>query len=175
MNRKSLTAALIAAALIGAASLGLASPASASVTYTVAANFQEGVFVAPNNLFSITLPDFITSDQTFTAAQVNMVCGDAFVTCTGATFSTDASPGHDVVEINFLTGTAAESEFYSFVPTAFTQSAVYQQDSGFFSNTATLTMAVPEPSSWALMILGLGGAGLALRQAKRKLGSAVAV
>lgn len=176
MNRKSLTAALGAAALIGAACLGLASPASASVTYNVAANFLTGVNPPANNFFSITLPDFITSDQTFTAAQVNMVCGDAFLVCDSVTFSTTDSPGHDLVEINFnnLFGTQPESEFYSFVPTAFTTFGTYGQDSGFYSNTATLTVGVPEPSSWALMILGVGAIGVALRQAKRKLVATIA-
>jgi hypothetical protein len=176
MSRQSLAGALSAAALVAAACMGLASPASATVTYTVAANFQVGVFAAPNNFFSITLPDFISSDQSFTAAQVNMVCGDAFVACDGVTFSTTDSPGHDVIEINFnnLFGTQPTSEFYSFAPTAFTTLGVYGQDSGFYSNTATLTVGVPEPASWALMILGVGAIGLALRQAKRKPGSAVA-
>jgi PEP-CTERM motif len=34
--------------------------------------------------------------------------------------------------------------------------------------------AVPEPSGWVLMLAGLGGVGLVLRQAKRKLGVAFA-
>ena len=144
------------------------------MTYEVAANFQESVFNPPNNFFSITLPTAITGTQTFTAAQVDMVCGDAFVACDGVTFSTTDSPGQDVIEINYnnLMGTQPESLWYSFVPTAFATPGVYQQDTGFFSNTATLTVGVPEPASWALMILGVGAIGLALRQ--RKTGAALA-
>jgi PEP-CTERM motif len=33
-----------------------------------------------------------------------------------------------------------------------------------------VSTAVPEPSAWALMLAGLGGIGLVLRRAKRKLG-----
>ena len=34
----------------------------------------------------------------------------------------------------------------------------------------SLTSAAPEPSTWVLMFAGIGGIGLVLRQAKRKIG-----
>jgi hypothetical protein len=52
--------------------------------------------------------------------------------------------------------------------TAFTSTGVHDS---FGPRGATLDVAlvpVPEPSTWALMLAGLAGLGLALRQAKRK-------
>jgi hypothetical protein len=149
----------LAATFIGAACVAIASPASADVTYTFTGNFQNGNFVPPNASFSITVPNFITSDQTFTSAQSNLSCGDNFVQCTGVSFLTDVTPGQDVVTINFNTANSSESEFYDFAPTAFTIVGVASQDAGAFGNDGTLTTAVPEPSTWAMMILGFCGIG----------------
>ena len=44
----------------------------------------------------------------------------------------------------------------------------YNDDSFVFTDVATIA-AVPEPSAWALMILGIGGLGLMMRRAKRSL------
>lgn len=160
-----------AVALAGAALIGAASPASAAVTYMFAGDFQ-GSFALPNASFSVTTPGFITSDETFTAAQSHLVCGDAFVTCTGVSFLTDF-PGEDVVTINFDTVSGAQAEYYGFASTAFTTAGVAQNVD---SNIGVLTTAVPEPGAWVEMILGLGGLGVAFRLAKRKpaFGRAVA-
>jgi hypothetical protein len=51
-------------------------------------------------------------------------------------------------------------------------------DSIWFSQTASIeaaTAAVPEPSTWALAILGCGGTGVALRRARRRQAVIVAV
>jgi len=72
---------------------------------------------------------------------------------------TDAASGQDVVTINFNTANSSESEFYDFVPTAFNTVGVASQDAGALGNDGTLTTAVPEPSTWAMMILGFYGLG----------------
>lgn len=41
-------------------------------------------------------------------------------------------------------------------------------------SNVSLTDAVPEPSTWAMMLLGLGAVGLAARQRRRRDVSAVA-
>ena len=47
----------------------------------------------------------------------------------------------------------------------------YNDDSFVFTNTASQAVsAAPEPSTWLLMIAGIGGIGLMLRQAKKTLG-----
>jgi hypothetical protein len=43
-----------------------------------------------------------------------------------------------------------------------------------FTYDLSYVQAVPEPSTWALLIAGLGGAGLALRSARRRRGLAAA-
>lgn len=40
-------------------------------------------------------------------------------------------------------------------------------NSGVMSGNATIVMAVPEPGTWALMLLGFGGLGLAIRRSRR--------
>jgi hypothetical protein len=153
MPRLRFSGLLIIALIVGA------SPASAEVTYTFTGNFQNGNFAPPNASFSVTLPGFVTSDQTFTAAQSNLSCGDNFVQCTGVSFLTDAASGQDVVTINFNTANSSESEFYDFVPTAFNTVGVASQDAGALGNDGTLTTALPEPSTWAMGILGFCGLG----------------
>ncbi len=41
---------------------------------------------------------------------------------------------------------------------------------GSYDGTVAFTSAAPEPSTWLLMFAGIGGMGLMLRQAKRKIG-----
>ena len=65
-------------------------------------------------------------------------------------------PGQDVVTINFNTGTGAQAEFYDFASPAFTEVGVASQDG---INDGTLITAVPEASTWAMMILGFCGLG----------------
>ena len=48
----------------------------------------------------------------------------------------------------------------------------YDDDAFVFTSTAaTNVSAAPEPSSWLLMVAGIGGVGAMLRRAKRKMGS----
>jgi hypothetical protein len=148
--------------------LGGASPASADVTYTFTGNFQNGNLFPPNASFSVTTANFITSDETFTVAQSNLSCGDNFVQCTGISFLTHFTPGQDVVAINFNTGTASETEYYDFAPTAFTTAGVVSQDAGTFGNNGTLITAVPEPSTWAMLLLGFAGLGFMAYRRKAK-------
>ncbi len=138
--------------------LATVSAAQAEVTYTFSGDFQTSIFNPPNASFSITVPDFITSDTTFTAAQSNLACGDNFVQCTGVSFVTDY-PGQDAITINFIAGNTAETENYYFAPDAFTTIGSFPQDGGAFANNGTLVTAVPEPSTWAMIILGFAGIG----------------
>jgi hypothetical protein len=158
----------LAATSLGLACVAIASPASAEVTYSFTGNFQGSNFDPPNASFSFSVPDFITSDQTFTAAQVNLACGDKFVACTGVSFLTDSDTTHDVVTINFtnLTGGGAQSTFYDFALNTFTTPGVALTDDPF-GDDATLTTAVPEPSTWAMMILGFCGIGFAAYRRKQ--------
>lgn len=162
--RVSAGAALLAATAV----LASAAPASALAIYQFSGNFQEGNFVPPNASFTLTPSPVTGPDQTFSASQVNLQCGDAFVTCNSVTFSTDFSPGFDSIAINFTTGSGDQSVYYYFSPKAFGVDGVYNQDAGAFFNNATLTVAgVPEPATWAMMIAGSGLAGAALRRSKK--------
>ena len=171
MFRATAGAALLAASAV----LASAAPASALAIYQFSGNFQEGNFVPPNASFTLTPIPFTGTDETFSASQVNLNCGDAFVTCNSVTFSTDFAPGSDAIEINFTAGNTDETTFYYFSPKAFGVDGVYNQDAGAFFNNATLTVSgVPEPASWAMMISGFGLAGAALRRTRNERRIAVA-
>jgi hypothetical protein len=43
-----------------------------------------------------------------------------------------------------------------------------QQYSGFYGSIDTLAVNVPEPSTWAMMLLGFAGLGFAFRRSRRK-------
>jgi hypothetical protein len=45
----------------------------------------------------------------------------------------------------------------------------YFDDTFVFTNTSTVTGGVPEPATWAMMLLGFAGLGFAFRQTRRKV------
>jgi hypothetical protein len=65
--------------------------------------------------------------------------------------------------------------FYTFTETASNASTVlsftFRQDSTFWDlvNVSVIATAVPEPGTWAMMILGLGMAGLAIRRQRKRI------
>jgi hypothetical protein len=43
------------------------------------------------------------------------------------------------------------------------------EDHGLFGDITAVQTAVPEPSTWAMMLLGLAGLGFAFRQSRRRV------
>jgi len=175
MSKSSLLNALIAASILGAGGAALSTPALADVVYIFDGNFLNSNSSPANASFSLTVPNFITSETTFSPS--DLVCGDSAVTCTGVSFLWDSSTQQDVISINYKTlgSKTTESEYYYFASNVFyTDGTAHQQNT--HTNNAKLTTnctpvsATPEPSTWLLMIAGLGGVGLVLRQARRTTG-----
>ena len=91
-------------------------------------------------------------------------------------YDVDGSVGHNHV---FSTAYTATDPLFAGVPAGryvgfedlpFPDSDFNYNDESFvFTNTAGVANGVPEPASWALMILGFGGVGAALRRRMRPL------
>lgn len=143
--------------------------------------------VLVNTSFSLERPDFIT-DGTFTPGS----CADDNASFACGDMEFNAFPNGFDVQGDFLSfghsyddGTTAFSggAFYFFAPGAFAAAGIYTtagwpvNDPGCcFGNAgfATLTVSgapdvggVPEPTTWALMIFGFGGAGAMLRRRRQ--------
>lgn len=144
--------------------------------------------VLVNTSFSLERPDFIV-DGTFTPDS----CADDNASFACGDMEFNAFPNAFDVQGDFLSfghsyddGTTSFSggAFYFFAPGAFGATGVYTtagwpvNDPGCcFGNAgfATLTVSgapdiggvVPEPTTWALMILGFGGAGTMLRRRRQ--------
>ena len=168
---------LFAAAL---AVLGLLAPeAKASVVYTVTGTTNNTSIFGDTPVsfqFTYTASDFITSD----------LAGVTLDSCAiGGGFSCDPTnfrPGlvnivgtFDVVELGFFGGPPSYGHGSSadlfFAGGAFAQVGVYQPPTTLgFSTDATLTVTsgVPEPSTWAMMILGFAGIGFMAYRRKSK-------
>ena len=105
--------------------------------------------------------------------------GTAPAQLTGTDFLS-ISPGLDQIFFigDGLTDTGSGSRQTFLVPQGATRLFLgIIDDGGYYDNNGTITAtitplsAAPEPSTWALMILGLGGVGYALRRTERRAAS----
>ena len=83
-------------------------------------------------------------------------------------------PTVNPLEVNFegpAGSTLVKGDEY-FVNVVFTNGKLSGKDAGF---SAVFAAPTPEPAAWALMLIGIAGIGGALRSARRKHASALAV
>jgi hypothetical protein len=149
---------MFARSLIAAAALLAASvPAAAVVTY----DFTLGA----GNSFSYVSPTFITGNIAVPASALAS-CTSVIGTCLAVGFESDAAaqgaPGYSAIAFGFDTGSGTEFDFSYFAGPALQTPGFYNEL--LLGNGATLTVSVPEPSTWALMIVGFGMAGLGVRR-----------
>lgn len=166
-----------------AASVGLglvlANPASAAVRYTFTA--YSGPEINGEQIngggFSIVVPNYIASDQSFTSGSlINCSVSTTVQPVGGSCGDQDFYLSTAFNYIGFETTTAlnpATYAYYYFIAGAFSAPGTYTSLSPLEEKTGQLlvenladidTPAVPEPASWALMMLGFGAAGFALRR-----------
>ena len=102
----------------------------------------------------------ITALNTFNGAD-NLLfpTGTTFLSLHGISFVTAA--GQDINIFSFFAqGTPPSGNAYG---------ELSSNPSAFGVGTFTLSAAVPEPSTWAMMLLGFLGLGVAFRQSRRKV------
>lgn len=156
-----------------AASAAFATPASALVTYSFAGFSGDNFIIVGPQTFSFTQPTYFSQ----TATVMQFTGGNA----TSATFCFPGSPcgffglpasGHEL-RINSLGGSA----IYTFSGFPFTMNGVNVATSGTNAGTLTVTgsptttepptSAVPEPTTWAMMLAGFGTVGFAMRRRRK--------
>ena len=140
---------VIATVLAASAALAIAVPAEASVTV---------VDYTFTGLFSGTMALDFNSSQPFSSAytlnSLNLVDGASHFT------QANSNLGYDTGSLYLLSGTTGTLAFsMPFDPT------LGSQNVGFATLTRTAG-AVPEPATWAMMLLGFGAIGLAARRRK---------
>ncbi|MES2325864.1 MAG: PEPxxWA-CTERM sorting domain-containing protein [Pseudomonadota bacterium] len=165
-----------AAAVAAAVALSLATPAQAAVTIT---NFTvTGPVVS--GTFALAFDDS-TSAYSLSALNLTLAGSSvAFDTSNSGLISLADIGRPDFLEIGGLAnggvynigqaGVIPADDFaFEFVPTIISQSAGLSYDTNGIinqANSVTIT-AVPEPSTWAMMLIGFGAIGWQLRRRKR--------
>ena len=164
------------------------SSANAAVSYILAANdgLQSASFtltldeyIRPVTVFPYSLepyPDaYKAMGEAFSSAEANCVASFTYRpgSCAAVLFALDVryrdipNRRDDVIAIKFNDGGAG---FIYFDAGAFSSPGQYVSKSGYTSGTLSVinSSAVPEPAAWAMMLLGFGFVGGALRSAKRR-------
>jgi hypothetical protein len=146
-------------AAIAAAAIMVAGAANASVTY---------VLDADDAGFQLTLPSYVTSYQNFPAAALDSCTPLPNLVCDSVDIS-PANGGFDALYLNMLSTTPGLNGAilaWGFTIGALSQDGVHLASNSVDNATLTVTSsaAVPEPATWALMLLGFGALGGALRR-----------
>lgn len=146
------------------------SPASAAVTYTFTQTDNQSFN------FVLTTPDFVTTTQVFTPSDYvasSPNTGEAEFCVPNATCRTNSPPSSNaVINISGVTTTSAGGGYY-FPTNAFTSFGVFRSSSsGVTGATLTVTQsvaAIPEPATWAMMLVGFGMVAVAARYRRRSV------
>ncbi len=153
-----------ATALVAAA-LAIAAPASATtpINYSVTGADATGTFTL----------NFDSSTSSYSLTSLDLIASTPFTQANSALFeknSTLFSIGNGAVD-----GTHSFVLFFNPALTSQTQTITYADagENGLQNGNVTIsqvspTSGVPEPATWAMMLLGFGGIGVAMRRSKRR-------
>jgi hypothetical protein len=171
-----------AIAIAAVAALSLATPAQAAVTienFTVTGSIVSGTF-------ALAFDDG-TSAYSLSALNLTLAGSSVAFDTSNSGLISLASIGRSDFEIGGTANggvnsigraglTPADDFAFAFVPSTVSQSAPLSYDTGGIINQAdsvTIT-AVPEPSTWAMMLFGFGAMGGVLRARRRRVSRLVA-
>jgi len=99
-------------------------------------------------------------------------CVSSVVVCSGITLAGDQGFATDLSDsVAFQYDNGSGTSFFYFPNYAFQVPGTYYDTTGP-SNSITVTAAVPEPASWAMLIAGFGLVGAAMRRRAAALGIA---
>ena len=160
--RFSIRAALLGAGLV----LGCAGPGRASVTYDFRAAYDPSLGV-PDARVTYVSADYITTPRTVgrpALAACNLF-GNGPEHCAQVDFF--VFPAFDAVVFGGHVPPPGPILPYFFAAGAFAHAGTYDAIPGWSPTAARLTVTdsgVPEPAGWALMALGFGAAGWAVRR-----------
>lgn len=156
----------------------IAQGSSLVITFSTSAN--------PTGSLSATFANNLTSDAAtfFTGAVPSTTDAAGFTIFSGAGFLYNPSQGDLLMQIvsNGFTGRSAYTNgvnaqrVYSFeqnFPTGSVDAPGYVFNAKF--ETSAVTSAVPEPATWAFMLLGIGFIGGAIRTSKRRMAQRPAI
>lgn len=183
-----LTAASAANAAVTLGSTGTLAGSDTSVTSTVTDNvgIPNKITFDTNNAAAGTNTSFVdflvsfastgtfsvttATNPTSTVTLFNVLTGQAVGTAEPSTFNTNVAGATGSSFALILTTPLEANTWYRFVYTSNMATA------GDISGTATFDVrAVPEPATWALMLLGFGGIGMAMRRSRRRNGGLLQV
>lgn len=170
---------VIAVALLASA---IAAPADAAVKYVFTATSSSSLVgeQITNAGFTLVLPDFLTTDTTFPVASmencfVATTAQPAGATCGSADLYLSNTYNYIGLEVNTLLNPMTY-QYYYFTPGAFGtpgsyEAMVFGEQQGAQLDVSRVSDAVPEPATWAMMLLGFGLIGGAMRSARRRRSS----
>ena len=177
MRLNNIAAALLAGGSALVIGMGFAAPAQALVVATSAYIIEgNGVYTLVNNTQLYAYKFTVTNPAAATSTSSTSQAGWSSLTCTGGCLGNlvgfeyfDTATANDIAP-----GQTSRRFFYSALPAS--NFVIYLHDSAG-NNPITVSgparvEAVPEPASWALMMVGLGAAGTALR--RRRISSVAA-
>ena len=174
--------ALAAAASIVSAPLAWADVAPVAGNYTFdfigqcsdCTDTGDGVLQVQNYVLGSQLTDDNLVDFAYGSnlTSIDINPGDDFLSEDTLSGSINTAPGYyDVHVASLFLGFISVSSFDSYTDGTWTVSALVPEDYGTKGTwNSGAVSAAPEPGTWLLMFAGIGGIGLMLRQARRKMG-----
>lgn len=168
----------VALALMGAAALTFGSAANASVTVNSSTMTYTAATVGSTT--TIGYEDVTLSTPTFTESLTftNTLAGLYAITLTTSSAAVDFTsailngPGGSMNALTNVNGNGV-NEFFALNPTTlaagqYTLNILGNNSSvGSLGGSITIS-AVPEPGTWALMLIGFGGIGFAMRRGRKQ-------